>query len=321
MKQSLVLPFWFDRPATEALDIARNAEAAGIDELWIGEMMTFDAFALAAAIAAQTRQLSLIVGPLAVHLRDPAALALGVASVSTIAGRPVHIALGASTPHVVAQWHGRPWTDPIGRMTETVDALRPLLMGERSSFYGRHVHSDGFRIPQAQAGTQIAIAAFAPRMIDLAARAADRVVLNLVTVEQTAHVSRQIAVAAQHAGRPAPPLTVWMVAALDNGLESRQQLVRQLVAYVGAPGYGEMFINADFAEIVALARSGAHPREIAANIPPALIESVAALGSIAAIRERIEAYRSAGAAQVAVVPGTASDAGARRLIAGLTAQS
>ena len=29
----VALPFWFDQPATEALAIAANAEAAGADEL------------------------------------------------------------------------------------------------------------------------------------------------------------------------------------------------------------------------------------------------------------------------------------------------
>ncbi|HYC55463.1 MAG TPA: hypothetical protein VEL28_11075 [Candidatus Binatia bacterium] len=36
---SVVLPYWLDRPALEAVDIARNAEATGIAGLWIGEMI------------------------------------------------------------------------------------------------------------------------------------------------------------------------------------------------------------------------------------------------------------------------------------------
>ena len=45
-----VLPFWLDRPDREALDIADTVSAAGIGGLWIGEMATFDAFALATAV-------------------------------------------------------------------------------------------------------------------------------------------------------------------------------------------------------------------------------------------------------------------------------
>jgi hypothetical protein len=48
-----VLPFWLDRPDEEALDIAEvvgSHAGAGLDALWIGEMATYDAFALATAI-------------------------------------------------------------------------------------------------------------------------------------------------------------------------------------------------------------------------------------------------------------------------------
>ena len=106
---SAVLPFWFDRPAEEALEIARAAEESGYDELWVGELATFDAFALAGAIARETRNLRLVVGPLAVGVRSPVALALGIHSVALLGGRAADIALGASTPVIVEGWHGRSW--------------------------------------------------------------------------------------------------------------------------------------------------------------------------------------------------------------------
>ncbi|MGC2794966.1 MAG: LLM class flavin-dependent oxidoreductase, partial [Mycobacterium sp.] len=66
-----VLPLWLDRPDLEALEIAEAAGAAGLDGLWIGEMATFDAFALAAAIGARVPGLGLRVGPLPVSVRTP----------------------------------------------------------------------------------------------------------------------------------------------------------------------------------------------------------------------------------------------------------
>ena len=64
------LPYWLDRPAGEALDIARQAESMGIGELWLGEMATFEAFTLAGAVAAARPGLRLVIGPLPVTLRD-----------------------------------------------------------------------------------------------------------------------------------------------------------------------------------------------------------------------------------------------------------
>lgn len=93
--QAAVLPYWLGRPASEALAIAREAERLGYPELWVGEMASFDAFALGGAIARDTQRIALTLGPLALGVRSPVALALGAASVSELGGRPARLALGA----------------------------------------------------------------------------------------------------------------------------------------------------------------------------------------------------------------------------------
>ena len=45
-----VLPFWLDRADEEALEIALEVRRAGLGALWVGELATFDAVALATAI-------------------------------------------------------------------------------------------------------------------------------------------------------------------------------------------------------------------------------------------------------------------------------
>src|SRR5580693_3163081 len=92
-----VLPFWLDRPDEEALDIAQTARDVGLDALWIGEMVTYDAFALATAIGHRVPGLPLRLGPLAVGVRSPVTLALGVSSIASLTGTRVDIALGASS--------------------------------------------------------------------------------------------------------------------------------------------------------------------------------------------------------------------------------
>lgn len=52
MSLGVVTPFRLDRPDGEAVDIA--ADRAGFDTLWIGEMATFDPFALATAVGLAT---------------------------------------------------------------------------------------------------------------------------------------------------------------------------------------------------------------------------------------------------------------------------
>jgi len=90
-----VLPLWLDRPDLEALEIAEAAGAAGLDGLWIGEMATFDAFALATAIGARVPRLGLRVGPLPVSVRTPVSIALGASSVAALTGCEIDIAVAS----------------------------------------------------------------------------------------------------------------------------------------------------------------------------------------------------------------------------------
>ena len=88
MPAGVVLPFWLDRPPGEAVEVTANAAQVGYPEIWMGEMLHFDAFALAGAVAASTERATITVGPLAVDLRDPVAMATGVASTRCSAVAP-----------------------------------------------------------------------------------------------------------------------------------------------------------------------------------------------------------------------------------------
>jgi len=316
----VVMPFWLDRPDEEAVEIAQAAEQAGIDTAWIGEMASFDAFALATAIGLQTEHMGLKIGPLAVGVRTPVAIALGAASVATLTGRPVDVALGASSPTIVSGWHDRSWTALAPRMRETVLALRAILDGERIDVDGELVRAHGFKLRRPQPGASVTVAAFGPAMTRVAARHADEVVLNLVPVEHVAAVRARIDQEAAAAGRRAPRLAVWVAAALDPGARAHAQLAGQVAVYLAAPGYGEMFSELGFAELVEGARAGARRSQLAAAMPAELIATVGALGSAADVASRIAAYHDAGADQVAVVPSTAEDPAGRRVLGGLARQ-
>jgi probable F420-dependent oxidoreductase len=312
-----VLPFWLDRPDEEALDIAVEVGRAGLDGLWIGEMATFDAFALATAVGQRAPALRLTIGPLAIGVRSPVAIALGASSVATLTGSEVRIALGASSPGIVAAWHGREWAQIPARASETIAALRAILTGEPSAFDGRHVRTHGFRLRRPRPETDIVLAAFGPAMTRIAARHAEEVVLNLVPPERVRAVRETIDAEAAAAGRSAPRLAVWVPAALDPGAAALEQLAAQLAIYLAPPGYGEMFSALGFGDLVRRARDGARRADLAGAVPADLLEQVCALGSRERVAARIEAYFAAGADTVAVVPSTAEDVGGLAVLGAL----
>ncbi|WP_420451407.1 LLM class F420-dependent oxidoreductase [Ilumatobacter sp.] len=314
---AVALPYWLDRDPNEAMEVARAADACGFEELWIGEMATFDAFALAGAIARETSRIGLVIGPLPVTLRDPVALAMGSTSVSEIGGRPSALALGASSPTVLSAWHGVETAASLQAFDDTVTALRQILSGERTRYDLANVRSEGFRLRLGLGSpVSLGMAAFGPRMVDLAAEIADRVVLAHTTPAQIAVVRERIDRRAAELGRESPSLSVWMAAAHDEAQVA--QVMRGLVAYIGQPGYRTMFTNAGFGDFVEYARSGVGPKQVLAAMPIELADAVAGIGTAEQIMGRVRACGDAGADQVCIVPATAGDDTAAEVLSSLS---
>lgn len=305
MTIGVVLPYWPDRPAGEALEVATVADELGYDELWVGEMATYDAFALATAIGLRTARVSLTVGPLAVGVRSPATIAMGVASTANLIGREVNVALGTSSTLVVEAWHERERTQPARALEHTAATVRALLEGGKSD--------GGFRLRVEPQPCTLTIAAFGERAVTVAATHGDRMVVNLVTPKTASRLC------AQYRKAGGTRTAVWLPAAIDPDDEARAQLTRALVAYLAAPGYSEVFEEAGFGEVVAFARTRPHPRDLLASIPQELVDAAGLVGDVTAVTKRIAEYHDAGIDDVCVVPATASDRAGRRTLTTLQA--
>ena len=136
-------------------------------------------------------------------------------------------------------------------------------------------------------------------------------VLNLVTPTTAARL------VARYRAAGGTRTAVWLPTAIDPQEDDRAQLTRALVAYLAAPGYGEVFEEAGFGATVAFARSRPHPRELLEAIPPELVDAVGLVGDVTAVTSRIKEYHAAGIDDVGVVPATASDRAGRRTLTSL----
>lgn len=314
MKLSVVTPLWQDRPASENIEVATNADRLGFPELWIGEMATFDAFAFATAAGLKTSQIALTIGPLAVSVRTPLTMAMGIASVADLTERQTNLALGTSSTVVVEEWHGKERERTARHLSETARIVRGLLDGEKMTFEGELASCKGYRLRLDAPRSTLTIAAFGPAAVRAAARHADRMLLNMVTPQSLSRLRGQLEKAAAEAGRPVPKLAVWLTCAVDPKREAIDQLLRAVVGYLAAPGYSEMISDAGFAEQVAFARTRPHPKEMLAAMPDQLISAIGLVGSEPTITERLEEYRAAGADEVCLVPATAGDPGGLRTL-------
>ena len=321
MQLSVVTPLWQDRHPSENLEVAYNADRLGFPELWIGEMATFDAFAFATAAGLHTEQIGLALGPLAVSVRTPMTMAMGIASVAALTGRETRLALGASSPMVVEAWHGRPRRRTAKHLDETARIVRGLLAGEKVDFSGAMASCRGYRLRLDPAPGPLTIAAFGPAAVRVAARQGDRMLLNMVTPQSLARLREQLETAAVEAGRAVPRVAVWLTCAVDPQREAIDQLLHAVVGYLAAPGYAEMISEAGFAELVDFARTRPHPRELRAAMPDELASTIGLVGSGSAIDKRLEEYRAAGADEICLVPATAGDPGGLRSLQAMRRRS
>jgi probable F420-dependent oxidoreductase len=303
-KLSVSLGLWQDRAPGEVVRTAQVADELGYGEIWIGEMATFDAFALAAVVAERTARAALTVGPLAVAVRDPVMIAMGAGSLAELTGRTVNVALGSSSPVLVEQWHGRRQERTPTALAESAAAVRILLAGGKADVRGEVISTRGFRLRTKAPGTPLTIAAFGRGAVKVAAGHADRMVINLVTPKSAARLVQMLHDDCRAAGRPVPPVAAWLATVVDPSAAGIEQLRRGLVAYLSAPGYGEMFAEAGFPDLVRFARTRPHPAQLLAAIPAELVGHVSLAGEEQVIRARLAEYADAGVDEVALVPGS-----------------
>jgi probable F420-dependent oxidoreductase len=302
-------------PAGEELRTALLADRLGYGELWVGEGWAWDAFVLATALGVATERIPLTVGPLPVHVRDPATIARAAASTAALVRRPVGVALGTSSGRVVEGMHGRPRRRPAATLAESTRAVGALLAEGEADAAGALV-STRYRLRLDPPGGPLTVAAFGDRAVAVAAEHADRMVLDLVSPALAGSYRAKLDETARRAGRRAPSLAAWIPAAVDPDPHSYNQVMRALAGYLGVAGYAEMLTEAGFGEAVELAHGGAGADELLSALPPAAAETVGLVGDADTVSERLEAYAEA-LDEVVLVPATAGDPGGERTLTAL----
>lgn len=290
------------------------ADRLGYSELWVGEGWIWDSFVLATAIGMATEQIAITVGPLPVHVRDPATIARAAASTAALVRRPVGVALGTSSVRMVEGMHGRSRRRAVRALAESAQALRGFLRDGQADVDGEVV-SAHYRVRLDPPGGPLTVAAFGDRAIAVAAEHADRMVLDLVSPQLAREYRAKLDALAKRAGRRTPRLAGWIPAAVDPDRESYRQIMQSLVGYLEVAGYDEMFTAAGFGEAVEMAHAGADREELLDALPPEAAATVGLVGDSDAMGARLEDY-SVGLDEVVLVPATAGDpAGERTLTA------
>jgi probable F420-dependent oxidoreductase len=160
--------------------MARAAEAAGFDSIWLGDHLLYrgdghpergpwDCWAMLAALAAVTERVRL--GPLVActAFHEPGLLARAAAAVDEISGGRLVFGIGSGWNEAEFHAFGLPFDRRVSRFEEAFEIVRRLLDGERVTFEGRfHRVEDAVLLPPPGRRPPLMIGATGPRMLSIA---------------------------------------------------------------------------------------------------------------------------------------------------------
>lgn len=168
-------------PWPEYLDLARRAEQAGFDSVWVGDHLLYDlpdgstrgpyeAWTTLAAIAAATERVQ--IGPLvaSTSFHAPAMLAKQAATVDAISQGRLIVGLGAGWNRREFDAFGLPYDRRVSRFAEALAIIAPLLREGRTTFHGRYYDVDDCVLdprPVRPGGPPIMLGSNSPRMLGI----------------------------------------------------------------------------------------------------------------------------------------------------------
>lgn len=221
----------------ETVALARAAERAGFDQLWISnDLFLRSNLVLLPAVAQATRRLEIGAGILNPYTLHPAEMAMFAASMDELSGNRFNLGLAAGAGDFL-RWVGIEQEKPLTTIRETIRALRQWLAGERVAWQGealRWTNAAYLRFVAPRV-TPIYLGAMGPQMLHLAGELADGVLPLLFPPEHYFGVKPHLD--AGLADRPAhlPPLDlaacIWVSLSTDEAAARR--VLAQKIAYYG----------------------------------------------------------------------------------------
>jgi probable F420-dependent oxidoreductase len=224
----------------EYLALARAAEAAGFDSIWLGDHLLYrgdggpergpwEAWTLLAALAAQTERVRL--GPLVAcaGFHPPGLIAKMAATIDEVSGGRFVLGLGAGWNQQEFSAFGIPYDRRVSRFEEAFAIVRGLLAGERVTLAGRHWQADdAVLLPPPARRPPLMIGSNGPRVLGIALPYVDAWNTWYTdfgnTAEGFAALSERISAAAREAGRAPEEIerSACVLVALDRSSNERE---------------------------------------------------------------------------------------------------
>jgi alkanesulfonate monooxygenase SsuD/methylene tetrahydromethanopterin reductase-like flavin-dependent oxidoreductase (luciferase family) len=307
--------------------LAATAEAAGFDSVFVAEGHG-DALALCHPVIAATSRVRVGTAIANAALRPPVLAAKTAAQLDQASAGRFLLGLGVANDVMNGRFGLTPFP-PLTMVSEYVAVVRAVLAGDPAGFAGRLFRTGMVPLdsPPVRRELPIYLAALGPRMLELAGRLADGVILNLMSPAQAGQAAGLVRAAAVAAGRDAAAVEIACVVhmCLADDAAAAAAAAREVVPrYILHPAVGRLFgahagtagLDEARKRVLAGDRAGA-----AESVPQPVADAFVAHGDAAACGRLLAEYRAAGVDLPVVFPmPVAGDWGFERVIAALGVQ-
>lgn len=331
-KRVSMVVFWMGVSRKETVRAAEIADEAGMDSIWIPEAWGYDQVPLLTEIALRTKRLRIATGIMNCFSRSPGVVAMTAATLDDISEGRFILGLGTSGKNVIEGLHGIPFEKPLQRLREYVEIVRLLLAGERLAKHHGEIFPSlrPFKLvyPPASRKVPIYIASLARKSVQMAGEIADGWLPAFWPVHLYPEGLGWIAEGAAISGRDPKEVDVapFMGTVVNDDLETAKSIARWPIGfYLGGMGkfYSQMLTRAGFGpeveRVKKLYDEGKRDEAFAA-VDDKLIEATSAVGSMDAVRAKLDVFRAAGVTNPIVgYPSGADEKTVERFIRGICA--
>ena len=256
------------------VESVRRAEAEGFASLWMPNVFALDAITALGVAGRESDRIELGTAVVPIQPRHPFAMAQQALTTAAASGGRFALGIGLSHKVVIEDMFGLSFDRPARHMREYLEAMSPLLRGERTNFDGDVYRVSGsVRVPDAGV-VPVLVAALGSAMLRVAGSHAQGTITWMTGIRTLeSHIGPCLREAARDAGRPEPRVVAGVPVALTTDIDAAQKRVGEVLSMYGSlPSYRAML-----------------DREGAAS--PA---DVALLGDEATLRAGIERHREVG---------------------------
>lgn len=284
-------------PPARIGELAAAAEQAGFDAVFVAEGHG-DAIALCHPVAAATSRVTVGTAIANAALRPPVLAAKTAAQLDHATGGRFVLGLGTANAIMNGRFGIAPFA-ALPMIEEYVAVVRAVLAGEAGGYAGQVFRTGMVPLdsPVVRTDLPIYLGALGPRMLALAGRIADGVILNLMSPAQAGAAAAVVRAAAKEAGRDPSSVPVACVIHLclaDDPAVAAAAARAVVPRYVLHPAVPPLFGAGTWLDDTRSLTLAGDRARAAEHVPQHVADAFVAHGTAASCAVRVEEYRAAG---------------------------